>query len=146
MKYTIKIIFILLALVNCTSEEKETLYNALIRNASDNTIKIKGYNSKLNQLKYEINIESMRSGGEVDYFSPSFGGYVSGADSMVFSFNNGKGYICVVRTAESVGDVNQLCFQDKSPFDIEGFKNLGNNTFEFEITQEDYDNAYDLPE
>lgn len=134
---------------SCTSEPDLHTYVSRIKNNSTSTIEVKGFDTpKNNPIELVFNetiIKNNQSSDCVETFE-AFLGLGCRIDSLVVRFDNGKGYICVVRTAESVGDVNQLCFQDKSPFDIEGFKNLGNNTFEFEITQEDYDHAYDLPE
>lgn len=145
MKYFIKILLISILITNCTAEEDETNYVASINNSSNVTLNIKGYNNALNQLEYNFDLGSMNNGGEVNYSSSSFAGYVSGADSLVFTFPNNKGYICVVRTAENANTANQLCFSNKSPFDSTSFQDLGNNTFEFVITQDDFDNANDLP-
>jgi hypothetical protein len=145
MKYFIKILLLSILLTNCTSEEEEFNYTASITNMSNTALNIKGYNSALNQLEYDFDLDSMISGGEVNYSSPSFGGYVSGADSLVFTFPNNKGYLCVVRTAENSNTANQFCFSNKSPFDSTSFEDLGNNSFEFIITQDDFDNANDLP-
>ncbi len=145
MKNYIRILLVSILLTNCTSEEEEFNYTVLISNMSNVVLNIKGYNSALDQLKYDFDLASMTSGGNVNYSSPSFGGYVSVADSLVFIFPNSKGYICVVRNAENSNTANQFCFSDKSPFDPGNFQDLGNNTFEFIITQDDFDNANDLP-
>lgn len=74
-----------------------------------------------------------------NYNSVNFLGLFGNIDSIVIKFENNKGYSCTGELS------NNLCFQNKNAFDIEDFISLGNNAFEFEITQEDYDNAYDLP-
>jgi hypothetical protein len=68
----------------------------------------------------------------------SFGGI----DSLVVKFSNGKGYICAF---SPIG--RELCFANRFPLnDDSSFVNLGNNVFEFIITQQDFDNALELPE
>jgi hypothetical protein len=139
------ILLLSILLTSCTSEEEEFNYGASISNLSDVTLNVKGYNGALNQLAYDFDLESMNSGGNVNYSSPSFGGYISGADSLIFTFPNSKGYICVVRNIGNSDIVDQFCFSNKSPFDSMSFQDLGNNTFLFEITQDDFDNAFELP-
>ena len=64
------------------------------------------------------------------------------ADSSIFKFSNGKGYICTVLQNE-----NNLCFQNKSPYDNLSFdESAENNQFQFVISQEDFENANDLPD
>ncbi|MGV6827853.1 MAG: hypothetical protein ACWA45_00490 [Flavobacteriales bacterium] len=78
------------------------------------------------------------------YSSEVFLGFSCDYDSLVFKFDNDKGYICSLRS----NDNSNICFNSKNPyiFNDEDFISLGNNTFEFIVTQEDYENAYDLPD
>lgn len=56
-------------------------------------------------------------------------------------FDNGKGYECNIMNNSS------LCFQSKNPlvYNENSFNKLSKNSYEFVITQEDYENANDLP-
>jgi len=133
---------LLVTILSCSTEEKEKKYVVSFRNSSESAVTIKGYNTNSGVLVSEINLLPENVGGQIIYFSPSFGGYINGSDSLVFKFQNDRGYICTVYGEQS------LCFDEITPlFGVESyFNNLGNNTFEFEITQEDFENVFELPE
>ena len=136
------ILFVTILLFSCThtDERNEVNFTVRISNDSNDEIIIKGYTSQ-NNLGFEHTLESMVSGGEINYFSETFGGYTNGADSIVVMFTNSKGYICDLRQ-----NGNNLCFSNKNLFGGESnFNNLENNNFEFIITQSDFNNANDLP-
>ncbi|PZW40791.1 hypothetical protein LX95_01859 [Mesonia algae] len=123
-----------------TDERPEISYEVSFKNNTNLPLQIKGF-SIYDELEYEYEISSMSSGGDFTYDSENFDGYRQRADSIVFIFPNNKGYICADRV-----NANNLCFNGKSPLGNDSsFSDLGNNIYEFIITQEDYDNAYTLP-
>lgn len=128
---------------SCTDRnERDSInFTVSIENNTNTVLIIKGY-APNNMLEFEYTVDSNSRGGENAYFSETFGGYVNGADSIVFKFSNNKGYICADRE-----NGNSLCFANKNPLVGEEsyFNFLGDNKYEFEVTQEDFNNAYDLP-
>ena len=128
-------------ILSCTDEPTLNNYNVAIKNSSLQTINILAYSS--DNLISNIILNDNETGLNCSYTDESFKGYKlieCEIDSIVFRFDNGKGYI---------SDIN-----NPSPFDFLNNNNLfgnsikfieTNNTYEFLITQEDYENAYDLP-
>jgi hypothetical protein len=133
-----------LFLINCTSEPDEQTYTSRFRNNSNSAIMITGFNFPSDLVFDEtVSVDGLSTNCVIS--SEAFLGISCSIDSLVIRFENDKGYICAKIGANSVGNPNQFCFLNKSPFDSLSFQDLGNNTFEFEITQEDFDNAFDLP-
>lgn len=139
MRNFLYLFFGLVLIFSCTTEEEEFLYKASIANQSTSNLNVKGYDSQ-NSIAIDLNIVSLTSGGETSYTAPVFLGYINNADSLVFTFSNGRGYICDVRQS-----VNNFCFLNTFPFDASGFNEVSTRVYEFEITQQDFDNAFDLP-
>jgi len=146
-----RLIFLVgLAIVSCadTNERDEILFTVRLKNNSNEEIQIKGYSSPSNIPEFDFTISPFNLGGEISYRAEAFLGYVNGYDSITFKFPNEKGYICSIRVSNSQP---KLCFlNEKSPFGNDPnnppFNEIGNNIYEFEITQEDYENAFELPE
>ena len=132
---------ILLYTFSCTDEPTLREYEVLVENQSSNEITIEGYDS--NNTKIYQSIVQPKNRNEGCFASlESFDGLATcNTDSLVFKFSNGKGYICALRE-----NGLEFCFSVKSPFESEDFNSLGHNTFEFIITQEDFENAFELPE
>jgi hypothetical protein len=141
MKY-LKIIALIPLLFSCSGKEtplKE--FTVGFSNQSSEKIEIRGFNN-FDELIFVFEVDPGDRNGLISYQDENFGGYSSQADSLVTRFSNGKGYICDLR-----GNGNGSCFISRNPllgFE-EDFNNLGNNTFEFVITQTDFDNAFELP-
>jgi len=126
--------------LSCTDEADEQTYTTNIRNSSNSTIEVKGYNVP-RELVFDEMIQSNNSSSNCTTSSETFLGLSCRIDSLVVTFNNDKGYITT-----SLGE-NNLSFINRNPLlgNISDFNDLGNNTFEFEITEDDFDNANDLP-
>ena len=138
------VVFLIFSFIvfSCTDTDKrrEVSYEVSFKNTTNLPFQIKGF-SFYDELEYEYEINSMSSGGDFTYDSENFDGYRRRADSIVIIFPDNKGYICADRV-----NANNLCFNGKSPLGNDSsFSDLGNNIYEFIITQEDYDNAYTLP-
>ena len=143
-----KIIIICISFVllnNCTDEADEHTYTTRFKNEASSTIEVKGYDSTNNLIFDEIILKN-DSSTNCSGSSESFPGISCKFDSLVVRFDNDKGYICVGRFTNIKPE---FCFSnEKSPFGggSKGFFTaLGNYTYEFVITQEDFENAHDLP-
>ncbi len=132
-----------LILISCTDKNERELMNfdVQFRNSSSNALNIKGFDSDNNMI-FQDEVLNSESSTQCQSVTEVFNGFGCSLDSLVFSFDNDKGYICSKRAS----DTSNLCFSSKTPFgDDPSFVSLGNSTFEFVITQEDFDNALDLP-
>jgi hypothetical protein len=142
MKKLLIISSIILASASCSGPEPDLIeYKVSIFNQTTQSLIIEGY-TVFNELKFEIEIPSGERGGMINYPADTFLGYRNKSDSIVTKFSNGKGYICADREL-----ANSRCFNGRSPLSTSeiDFIILGNNSFEFVITQEDFDNAFELP-
>ncbi|HBS12777.1 MAG TPA: hypothetical protein DEO36_09590 [Flavobacteriaceae bacterium] len=140
MKKIILICVSLLLLNNCTDEADEHTYITRFKNVSSTTIEIKGYDSRDN-LVFDETILTNNTSSDCTRSAESFLGISCNIVSVEIKFNNNKGYVC------GKLNTNGLCFlNEKSPLGNDpSFVNLANYTYEFVITQEDFENAYDLP-
>lgn len=137
----IYILFILFASCTDRSERDEVNFNVKINNTSSEYLIIEGYAPNNDLVINNVVISSNSIGAECNYRAEIFSGYICGADSIVFKFPNGKGYICDLRQSGNI-----FCFPNKTPFGNEAsFVNLDNRNYQFLITEDDYINAYDLP-
>lgn len=107
---------------------------------------ITGYNRE-NQIEYQYELQNDTSSSICTLQSTIFLGVWCKADSLIVEFSNGKGYICDVREKDSS---ESICFpNDKSPYTSEGspiYRTTSDGVAEFLITEEDFENAFDLPE
>lgn len=145
MKTYIYFIIVFILFISCTDrgERDEVNFNVSINNTSSMSVIIEGYAPNNDLVINSIIINPNSNGAECSYRSEIFDGYICGADSLVFKFSNGKGYICAGRITNNQPE---LCFPNKSPFgDDPSFVNLGNRNYQFIITEEDFTNAFDLP-
>ncbi len=154
MKNKTKLFFIsiLIGISGCTSEEKSSNYNFRLLNNSTSTLTLLTPN-KFNLTEIvELAVIEPRTFYDCSYKaaqSKSFIGCVStnlsvrdNFDDLVFRFSNGKGYKC--------GFDNQpnLCFTDSRQylrFDEMSYERIGSDILQITITQQDFDNAFDLP-
>ena len=128
-------------ILSCTDEPTLNNYNVAIKNSSLQTINILAYSS--DNLISNITLNDNETGLNCSYTDEGFKGYKlieCEIDSIVFRFDNGKGYISDINTPSSFDFLNNNNLFGNSIKFIET-----NNTYEFLITQEDYENAYDLP-
>lgn len=139
MKLTILSLFIFLTSCTDRGERLESTYTVSIRNLSNHSFSIKGYAPNNDLILDEI-INPLSTGAECNYRAEVFNGFICGADSIRVKFDNGKGYICDVRQ-----NGNAICFSNKFLFSSDAFIATGENQFQFEITQSDYENAFVLP-
>lgn len=141
MKKFIYIFILALSFYSCTdTNERLDNFSTVFRNASLQTLTIKGFDNQ-NNLVFENIVNSLENGQQCDYDAEVFLGFSCQADSLIFKFENGKGFICVFLIEN-----NDFCFLNKNPYDSNDYESLGNNNFQFSITQQDFENAFELPE
>lgn len=140
-----KPLFFLLCILICsctdTSERPLKNFKTQVKNDSMVSLTIKGYNSN-NQETINESLEPNELGVNCEGLLEVFIGMTCETDSIVFRFSNSRGYICSLRQSNQ-----NYCFGDKHPFvGNETYYNfLGDNTYEFIITQQDFENAHVLP-
>lgn len=137
-------IFILLSVISCTDTNVRPInrYSVAIVNQSSSSLSVLGFNSN-NDAVFNYVINTMMVGGNCNTTGEFFPGYACGADSIVFKFGNGKGYACAPRITNTAS----LCWEEKSPFgNGEFFVSSDGRNFNFIITEEDFQNANDLPD
>ena len=72
----------------------------------------------------------------------NIGSGIGSIDSLVIEFSNSKGFICNFGS-----DDNSLCFDEvRNPLDALGYIETTKRKYQFIVTQEDYENAHELPE
>lgn len=146
MKFVINNIFMSVIVIfmltwSCTDEEDDIKFKSAYRNESTVSLKIMGYNSS-NEEVYNYSLMPGERGIYCETLAPSFGGANCGADSIFVRFENGRGYICVSRP-----NANEFCFENSPLTGVKSdFNEVSPNTFEYVITQEDFENAFELPE
>ncbi len=108
MKKNILLITIILVFLNsCTDEPELNTYTVSILNRSNENITLKAY--KETELLEELILPTNESGLKCKYSKETFLGYSltdCAIDSLVFEFDNGKGYI------SSINYVSNFNFSD----------------------------------
>jgi hypothetical protein len=140
----IKLIYLVIILLtlSCTDEPTLNNYSVSIKNNSSQAINIFTYSN--NDLISNIRLDTSESGLNCTYTDEFFQGYkytVCQIDSIVFRFDNQKGYISDINSPSSFDFPNS-----ENPFGSSSKFVETNDTYEFIISQEDYDNALELPE
>ncbi|MFN3138682.1 MAG: hypothetical protein ACE37L_13400 [Allomuricauda sp.] len=134
--------------IGCTSEPDVFEYTIITKNSSNSSLVFELY---VDDNLFESILVAPSSSYRCSYSSEFFRGFsgcnnslTRSVDSIIFKFNNGKGYIC---SARNLIGANMECFPNKKLFrsDDETFQMMDNNKFLFDITQEDYENAFELP-
>lgn len=129
---------------SCTEGEDFIEFDTRYKNESGSAITITGFNRN-NQIEYQYILENNDASESCSQQSTLILGPWCLADSLVFRFQNEKGFICKSRAT-----VSNLCFpNEKSPYGTEEgpfFRSFAAKSFEFIITKEDLENAFDLPE
>lgn len=123
-------------------EPEDFKYDSFVSNESSSSVIIYIYDLPNNPPLDSVRIEP--GGTEIicfyiDNFYAQFGCLVG---ALKFFFENGKGYYC----EKGIGGINttENCFlMDKDPFLSRRLPENGNGTI-FTITQEDFENAYEL--
>lgn len=126
---------------SCTDEPDLLNYTTTIRNSSGENFTVRGFNVP-NELIVNANIDDGQSLEACTASSEVFLGLGCGIDSLIIEFENGKGYICANRP-----NANAFCFGKSPLIGIESnFNQIDDNSFEFMITQQDFENAFELPD
>ncbi|WP_430967359.1 hypothetical protein [Spongiimicrobium sp. 2-473A-2-J] len=147
------LIFIILILSSCTdkNEDLPVDFTLVVENRSDSTLTMSLFYNNLGTREFfqEVRLEaseSYRCKYKQEVFTGLHGCLDSntrGIDSVSLVFSDNKGYICVDKLLSD----QELCFKDKYLFGgPDSFESLGDNTFRVSITQEDFENALELPE
>ena len=132
-------------LVSCTTEEELSEFSLTTLNSSNESLTIEIYD--IGGLFQSVALEP-NSMSECNYSSRIFRGFSQcnnserGIDSVIIRFQNGKGYCC----KSSLDNVFCLAAKELFVNNPETFEQLGEREYRFTITQEDFDNAFDLPE
>lgn len=147
MKKILTLIILIFSIASCTDRGERPLveYKMFVKNETNQSFLLKitfGTTEVFSQ-----NIPPNSSSQLCSFFDetiPTSGYYACGLNrNMELRFPNNKGYRCS-NNLES-GD-NSLCLNNnRNLLGQVGYVNQGNNSFEFKITQDDYDNAYMLP-
>ena len=133
-----KVLFFLIAiflLSSCTGTEEISSPNLRIRNSSSKKVIIQCYINSILEINEEINPNAFGVKYPVSSASIGFGAF----DSIIIKFSSNKGFICTKLE-------NSICFPNRpSPLanDINDYLKEG-NTYTYIITEEDYQNAFDL--
>ena len=139
-----KIVLLIVGLLiySCTSEDDINTYNFSLKNSSNEPFILEIIDTENNTIE-SLTILPNHSYNCI--YSSEVNSAFFGCDENTYSyritFDNNKGYMCNILNDSS------LCFQSKNPlvFNDDNFNILINNSYEFEITQEDYENAHELP-
>lgn len=141
MKYLLLIISFALLQACITETESEETFRVIYKNEASVACRIVGFEG--NTIKaFDRELTTGETYTNCDYRAGMFVGDLC-LDSIAFIFPNGKGYACDVRVNNIA---REFCFSNtRSPLvGEEGFRDLGDNTLQFTITEDDYLNAKDL--
>lgn len=143
MRFIYLFIYVLLVgLSSCTDEPEQYNFTVSIKNNTNTDLEVKFFYE--NTLQTQKILNQGETSKICDYYGEFFIG-LSGCvkDSVVVDFKNSKGYI----DKRLDNSQNTYRFPNGKSIFLQGmgFKNI-NNTYEFVITQEDYENAHELPE
>ena len=136
-----KLIILLIGFLiySCTSEPEMNTFNVSVLNNSNNNINIESYLE--GNLISSINLNTNQLGLECSYNDENFRGlFLCKIDSLIMKFSNDKGYI-----VNDEGSGNFNFSNERNPFLPNNGFEINNNNYSFIITQDDSDNAYDLP-
>lgn len=142
VKYVSVVVLLTVLFYSCSIDEEEYFdYTVSISNNTSENLQIEVYDRNDSIISNYI-ILPMSSIPPINYSATSFSGFIFSGDSIVFKFENHKGYSCAFRQN---GD--EFCFNSKSPFDgsEESFTNLEGNLYEFIVDEEIRENAFELP-
>ena len=137
MKLSCSILFFIV-LLSCTGKNEDTTedFSIVLKNGSSSTVRFEGWGLSKKKIEEVVTDNSPIT---IAYTNEAFKGLFGKVDSIVFKFENGKGYICTGEPSD------EICFENRNAFDKEGFIDLNKNRYEFVITQEDFENAHNLP-
>ena len=141
---TLKFLILFMLLYNCTSEPDEFKFTAILTNESGTEATVSFYYTEELVKTIVLNDSEATSCNYLSEFFDNFNkcdGKIK-INSITVIFPNGKGYTC--NSFESSSE-QILCFGESRNLLLGGFNDLGNRQYEFIITEEDFDNAHDLP-
>ena len=110
-------------------------------NLSNHELTVEGYSNANNHqtLIFANTLNYNENSSSCEYWQEFYTGFPPECvDSIVFKLPNGKGYI-----SRSVRSMGMKSFPNKDPF-WPDHELVGNNTYEFIVTEEDYNNAFDI--
>lgn len=141
--------FVLLFLVNCSTEEGTRTYTTAIRNTSDKPVHILilGDDKGRNTPVYDTLVNTVLQKNETFNKTYKHLAY-NGLNAIIYYtkitfLDTSKGYIC-----EKNNTTNNLCFVNKVSLTDAYFEydfTLENGVHYYDITQTDYENAHVLP-
>lgn len=143
------LILLLLAVIltNCVTESRMYLREYSLKNESNQVIKLKFYFKYDNQLVYDeiiLNNTEVFNGGVLETDQPHSNdinypiNHFRSSDSLIVIYNNLK------KSTFSIGFNGNLSTPiDRNPFRHGNYNDIGNDNFQFTITEEDYNNAID---
>ena len=137
------IIFLLFGMFSCTDRNERDLveYKMIVKNETNQSFILKitsGTNEIFNQNILPNNATIICSKA----FDNPVNSYSCALATAELRFPNNKGYRC--SNIEN-GDTTLCLNNDRNFLGQIGYVGIGNNSFEFKITQVDYDNAFILP-
>ncbi|WP_420604216.1 hypothetical protein [Flagellimonas sp.] len=126
----------------CTGEPDLHNFDVSIKNATNASLTLLAFNK--NEFLFQDNLNNDENSQSCIYSDENFRGYYPNfcnVDSMVIKFSTNRGYISTSSTFDDFSFSNK-----RNPLlPNGGFENI-NDTYEFLVTQEDYENAHELPE
>lgn len=132
----------LLVMLNaCTDEPDLIQFSVSIKNSTDKIFEIRCFSQ--GKLQVQKSLSQGETKNICTYTSESFIGLAGcQKDSVVVEFNNSKGYIDI----RLGNNLNEYRFLDNKSIFIQGngFQNVSND-YIFSITQQDFENAFELP-
>jgi len=149
MKNVLYVLTIVLACVSCNTEREYHPYTTAIRNTSDKPFYMLVLGERMNRdVDTLVNTivkpnEIIFKNSYADWFFLGMRNNKHAINYMKLEFDNGKGYIC----DRSIPPL-ETCFQSKRSFTtITGkeYYTFENDVYYYDITQEDYENAHELP-
>lgn len=143
MKKKITLILIIISIISCTDRGERPLaeYKMIVKNETNQSflLKITYGTTELFNQNILPNSSTTICSRTIDNHSY---GFTCGFANMELRFPNDKGYRC----SNIENSDNTLCLSNGRNLLAQiGYIDIGNNSFEFKITQDDYDNAYILP-
>ncbi|KAB7529207.1 hypothetical protein F8C76_15355 [Flagellimonas olearia] len=142
MQIRLLLSLMLIVMLNaCTDEPDLIQFSVSIKNSTDKTFEIRCFSQ--GKLQVQKSLSQGEAKNICTYTSEFFIGLAGcQKDSVVVEFNNSKGYIDI----RLGNNLNEYRFLDNKSIFIQGngFQNVGNE-YEFSITQQDFENAFELP-
>ena len=148
MKNLVLLIVLSLCFISCSTEEKIYLQQTSFRNTSQSPLHIIITGDLKNSNRNDTIINQTLQMGEstdlLTYYDNGFIGFNFDFKYMKIEFiNNNRGYVCSDNITENQCFINKYSPISDSSSTL-GFT-LENGIYYYDITQEDYENAHELP-